>query len=98
MKDIYDEAMDTVAHKEPDTLSFTLYINDDESVFASFEVYKNSEGIIKNFQLSESRIGRVLAASDVIRCEIYGNASQELRELLSPYGTKFFNYNRGYNR
>ena len=98
MKDIFNEAMDTVAHKEPDTLSFTLYINDDESVFTSFEVYKNSEAIIKNFELSESRIGQVLSVSDVLSCEIYGDASQELRDLLSPYGTKFFNYDRGYKR
>lgn len=98
MKDIFDEAMDTVAHKEPDTLSFTLYTNEDESIFTSFEVYKNSEAVIKNFQLSEGRIGRVLEASNVISCEIYGDASKELRELLSPYGTIFFNYNRSYKR
>lgn len=98
MKDIFDEAMDTVAHMEPDTLSFTLYISDDESVFTSFEVYKNSEGIMKNFELSESRIGRVLSASDLLSCEIYGDASQDLRDMLSPYGADFFNYDRGYNR
>lgn len=95
MKNIFDEAIDMVSREEPDTLSFRLFINDDESVFTSFEVYKNSEAVIKNFQLSENRIGRVLSASEVLSCEIYGNATQELRDLLSPYGTKFFNYDRG---
>jgi len=98
MKDSYDEAMAMVEQSDPDIISFTLFVNDDEAVFTSYEVYKNSEAILTNFEMAQDRIGRVLAASDLINSEIYGDASEEVRDLLSPYGTKFFNYDRGYKR
>ena len=98
MKNIYDEAMDMVKNSEPDTLSFTLYTAQDESVFVSYEVYKNSEAILENFKLAQSRIQRVIASSDVISCDIYGDVSQEVVDLLSPYATQFYSYDRGYKR
>ena len=97
-KAIYDEGMEDVAANDPDVLSFTLYINDDESVFTSYEVYRTSEAILMNFKLAEDRINRILAASDVISVEVFGDVSNEVRDLLTPFGTNFFNYDRGYTR
>lgn len=92
MKDIFDEAVKMVSTDEPDTLSFKLYSNENESVFTFMETYKNSEAVITNFKLSEDRINRVLAASDLVGCEIYGNVSKELYDLTSQYGTKYYKF------
>ena len=95
---LYEIGMKDIAANEPEVIQFSMYTNDDESVFASYEIYENSEAAIKHFKLSEERISGILAASDVISVDVYGDASSELRELLQPYGTKFFNFDRGYSR
>ncbi len=95
---LYEKGMKEVAANEPEVINFSMYANDDESVFASYEVYESSEAIIEHFKLAEERISGILAASDVISVEVYGDASSELKELLQPYGTKIFNYDRGYSR
>jgi len=98
MKDIFDEAIKMVATDEPDTLAFKLYSNEDESVFTFMETYRNSDAVITNFKLSEDRINRVLAASDLVGCEIYGNVSKELYDLTSEYSTKYFKFHGAYVR
>jgi len=98
MKDIFDEAVKMVANEEPDTLSFRLYSNDDESVFTFFELYRNSEAVITHFELSQDRIQRVLAAGDLIGSELYGNVSKELRDLTSEFGTKYYKFHGSYVR
>lgn len=98
MRALYDEAMEMVKQQEPDTTSFTLYVNEQEAVCVSYEIYKTSEAILENFRLSQDRIQRVLETSDVISCDIYGDVSQDVIELLTPYGANFYGYDRGYRR
>lgn len=84
--------------EEPDTLSFKLFSNEDESEFTFMETYKNSEAVITNFELSQDRINRVLAASDLVGCEIYGDISKELYDLTSEYQTKYYKFHGAYVR
>jgi len=97
-KEIYNNGIEMVRQSEPDTLYFSLYINQDETVFCSVELYRDSQAIIKHFENSSERIPKILEISRVTNVEVYGNVSDEVKKLLSPYGTKFFNYSIGYKR
>ena len=74
------------------------YQNDDKTVDCSCEVYQNSAALLTNFALAQKRIKQVMEIADVISCDIYGDVTQEVKDLLEPYGTAFYNYNKGYQR
>jgi len=97
-KDLYNQGIETVRQRQPDVLNFNLYLNQDETVLSSVEVYRDSQAILKHFEYSSERIGKILKICKVTNVEVYGNVSDEIKELLSPYDTKFFNYSVGYER
>jgi len=98
MKELYNQGIELVQQSEPDISGFNLYFNQDETVCCSVEMYRDSEAILKHFEYSSERIPKILEISKVTNVEVYGNVSDEVKNLLSPYGTKFFNYSIGYKR
>jgi len=95
LKEVYSEGIETVREKEPFVSSFNMYVSPDEKFASSVEMYDDSEGILKHFELSRERIPRVLELCKVTNVEVYGDVSDEVRKLLSPFGTKFYNYSIG---
>ena len=98
LKELYQIGIDDINENEPDVLYFNLYVSPDERTFCSVETYKDSEAVLRHFELSKERIGEILAISTVTSVEIFGPASQELRDLLSQYGTIFYDFTLGLQR
>jgi len=95
-KELYNQGIEIVKQSEPDISYFSLYINQDETVVCSVEMYRDSQAILKHFEYSSERIPKILEICRVTNVEVYGNVTDEVKELLSPYGTKFYNYSIGY--
>jgi quinol monooxygenase YgiN len=97
-KELYNQGIELVKQSEPDISYFSLYINQDETVVCSVEMYRDSQAILKHFEYSSERIPKILEICRVTNVEVYGNVTDEVKELLSPYGTKFYNYSIAYQR
>lgn len=97
-KSLYSMGIDDIKQKEPGITYFTLYVSPDEKTVCSIEAYKDSQTILNHFAISNNRIGKILEICTVTSVEIYGAVSQEIHDLLDPYGTVYYDYSIGYSK
>ena len=76
------QAMDIVLSKDPGTLHYDVYLNEDESECVVLERYTDSEALIAHAENLGDLFGAVLATVTVIHGEILGEPSAELRAKL----------------
>ena len=88
------EAMEIVKTKEPGTLQYDTYFNDDESECVIIERYRDSEAAMDHAVNLAAVSKAVIAIVTVVHGEILGEPSAELRaklarsavpELFTPY-------------
>jgi quinol monooxygenase YgiN len=77
------QAMEIVRTKEPGTLQYDTYFNDDESECVVIERYRDSEAAIEHAANLREVSEAVLAAVSVVHGEILGEPSAELRAKLA---------------
>ena len=77
------QAMEMVRTKEPGTLQYDIYFNDDQSECVVLERYRDSEAAIAHASNLGDLFGAVLATVTVVHGEILGEPSAELREKLA---------------
>jgi quinol monooxygenase YgiN len=82
-KRLSDQAMEIVRTKEPGTLQYDTYFNDDQSECVIVERYKDSEAAIEHAANLREVSEAVLAAVSVVHGEILGEPSAELRAKLA---------------
>lgn len=76
------EAMAIVRAKEPDTLEYSIFFNEDETEAVAVERFASSEALIQHGSNMAAISPRVLATGTV-EGELLGEPSPELRALLT---------------
>jgi quinol monooxygenase YgiN len=77
------QAMEIVKTKEPGTLQYDTYFNDDQSECVNIERYRDSEAAMQHAANLRDVSAAVLAIVSVVHGEILGEPSVELREKLA---------------
>jgi quinol monooxygenase YgiN len=78
-----EEAMEIVRTKEPGTLQYDLYLNDDQSECVFIERYRDSEAAMEHAANLGHLFPAVLATVSVVHGELLGEPSAELRAKLA---------------
>ncbi len=76
------EAMEIVRAKEPDTLEYSIFLNEDETQAVVVERFASSEALIQHGANMANISPRILATATV-EGELLGEPSPELRALLT---------------
>lgn len=82
-KRLCTDAMEIVRAKEPGTLQYDVYFNDDESECMVIERYKDSKAAMQHAENLAHIFEGVLAIVSVVHGEILGEASLELKANLA---------------
>ena len=77
------QALEIVKAKEPGTLQYDIYFNEDESECIVLERYRDSDAAIEHAANLGDLMGAVLATVEVVHGEILGEPSAELRANLA---------------
>jgi quinol monooxygenase YgiN len=77
------QAMEIVRTKEPGTLQYDTYFNDDQSECVVIERYRDSEAAMEHAANLADVSAAVLAAVSVVHGELLGEPSAELRAKLA---------------
>jgi len=77
------QAMEIVRTKEPGTLQYDSYFNDDQSECVVIERYRDSEAAIEHAENLRSLSEEVLAIVSVVHGEVLGEPNAELRAKLA---------------
>jgi quinol monooxygenase YgiN len=77
------QAMEIVRTKDPGTLQYDTYFNDDESECVVIERYRDSEAAIEHAANLADLSAAVLATVTVVHGEILGEPNAELRAKLA---------------
>ena len=90
--------IELVRSKEPDTLLFECYFNDDETKCYPFELYRDSGALQVHLKNVTAAFAKILEVAELTRLEIYGNATEELKKDLAPLGARVFKHWTGFTR
>ena len=77
------QAMEIVRTKEPGTLQYDTYFNDDQSECVVIERYRDSEAALEHAANLADLSAEVLAAVSVVHGELLGEPSAELTAKLA---------------
>jgi quinol monooxygenase YgiN len=77
------QAMEIVRTKEPGTLQYDTYFNEDQSECIVIERYRDSEAAMEHAANLADVSAEVLAAVTVVHGELLGEPSEELRAKLA---------------
>ena len=77
------QAMEMVRTKEPGTLQYDIYLNDDQSECVVLERYRDSEAAMAHVANLGDLFDAVFATVIVVHGELLGEPSAELREKLA---------------
>ena len=80
------EAMEIVRAKDPGTLQYDTFFNEDESECVVIERFKDSEALLVHGANMEALSKEILAIVDVVHGELLGEPNAELRERLGGEG------------
>ena len=77
------QAMEIVRTREPGTLHYDIYLNDDESECVVIERYRDSAALVEHAANLGDLSDAILAIVTVVHGEILGEPSAELRAKLA---------------
>ena len=78
-----DQAREIVRAKDPGTLEYSIYLNDDQSECMVIERYRDSAAAMAHAANLGDLFGAVLATVDLVHGELLGDLSDELRANLA---------------
>jgi len=76
------QAMEIVRAREPDTLEYSIYFNEDESEAVAIERFASSEALLTH-GANMSELSPLVLATATVEGELLGEPSPELRALLT---------------
>ncbi|WP_458747306.1 putative quinol monooxygenase [Candidatus Nitrosocosmicus sp. T] len=99
-KKLIQELCKVVEAKEPHTLEYQFYFNDDETKCVVHETYTNSEAALAHNDgiASKTILPKILEISQINRFEVYGNPCEKLQKVLSRFNTQKFSIFTGFSR
>lgn len=75
------------AEKNAPQLMVQVFIDEKRGLAYSFQLYRNSEDILKHWTVSDENISEVMKYCEVIKFEVYGTPTQEVIEgIISSVG------------
>lgn len=75
------------AQKNAPQLMVQVFIDETRGLAYSFQLYRNSDDILKHWNVSDKNIGEVMKYCEVTKFEVYGNPSKEVIDgILSFVG------------
>ena len=77
------QAREIVRTKDPGTLQYDLYFNDDQSECVMLERFRDSEALIEHAENLGELVEAILATVSVVHGELLGEPSAELRAKLA---------------
>jgi quinol monooxygenase YgiN len=85
--------------EEPQTFAYEWYISDDGRTVHIFEKYSDSNSMVSHVQgFLEKWAERFTQCVDVDRFTVYGNPSDEAREILAGFGPTYLGPWGGFSR
>ena len=97
-KDVANMFIAAVKAKEPDALTYQFYFNNDQTKCLVLEQYRDSKAVLIHLRNVGSLVLKLLDTAQLTRGEIYGNASNELKLAVAPFGVKVFKHWGGFVR
>ncbi len=76
------EAMDIVRAREPGTLEYSIYLNEDESEAVAIERFASSEALLEH-GANMAEISPLVLATGTVEGELLGEPSEALRAMLT---------------
>lgn len=89
-KRLSDECMEIVKTKDPGTLQYEIYLNDDESQAMVIERYRDSDALIEHLANIGDELMQAIAATGDVYGETLGDPSPELREKMTGAPVQLF--------
>ena len=84
----------TVKEKDPGTLNYDWYLNEDSMECAVLETYADSQAVLAHAGNVGEHLQKVLEVAD-LSLELYGNPSEELKNAIEGLNPKIYPYFSG---
>jgi quinol monooxygenase YgiN len=99
-KKLVQEMSRVVEANEPDTISYQLYLNRDETKCIVYETYSNSEAVFAHMNgvASQTILPNIFNVSRISKFEVYGNPNEELQKVLTTFSPQTYNLFTGFTR
>ena len=97
-KAIFQELLDVVKEKEPNTLRYQCYFNKDQSKSYVVEEYPNTEAVRVHTLHVALTLRKLLKISKITNATVLGELNPVAREALSIIGAENFRYWNGQPR
>jgi len=97
-KELANNAIKLVQDNEPDIKGYQWYFNDDESKCFTAEWHLSSESMLTHLQNVGDILPKLLAHSDILRFEVYGNPNAQALAAVKGLGAEVFGYFNGFTR
>ncbi len=94
-KKLATEMIKKVQANEPNTLRYDWFLCEDENKCYVIEMYKDSEAVQTHWGNINDLLGPLLELSSLTELTIYGNPSDEVRQVYESVGGKIFKYWNG---
>ena len=83
---------------EPGYLSYEVSLRDDERTCHVVGLLRDSEAVLAHLANAGDMIGRFSELAPITRLEIFGGVSDELRQLVTPFGAEIVGHWTGFTR
>lgn len=93
-KRLQEACIAVVKEKDPGTLQYDWFYNDDNTVCLVRERYENSDAVLAHAVNVGEYLGPLLSISD-FSAEFCGNASDALKEALSQFNITYYSFSAG---
>jgi quinol monooxygenase YgiN len=99
-KKLVQEMSRVVEANEPDTISYQLYLNRDETKCIVYETYSNSEAVFAHMNgvASQTILPNIFNVSRISKFEVYGNPNEGLQKVLTTFSPQTYNLFTGFTR
>ena len=80
---------DSVQEKDTGTLRYDWYLNEEQTECVVLETYSSSAAVMEHAANLGALMGEGLNYA-ALKGEVFGEASDELKDALSPFGIKYY--------
>jgi quinol monooxygenase YgiN len=84
--------------EEPGTLAYHWYLNDDETGFALYERYADSDAFLAHLGNLEPHMARFMSLGEITGVMVFGEPSPDARTALEGFGATFYGHVDGFAR
>ena len=93
-KELAIQCFTAVKEKDTETLQYDWFFSEDQTEFVVRERYTDSNAVFAHLANLGDLFGKILQVSD-FSVEVYGNASQDLRDATASMNSKFYSFYQG---